>query len=747
MSQRTRKHGKKNRGRSGKPPRWLVLGALAASTAFTGRAYAQDADPRDVRPPAEEDSGPAGSEGPLETVSDTIDVNATGAPLPSSPKLTEPLRDVPQTLTVIPHELFAEQGATTLRDVLRNVTGISIQAGEGGGGVPGDNLSIRGFNATNDIFVDGVRDFGAYARDPYNLEQIEVAKGPASLYTGHGSTGGSVNLVTKTPHLQAEREGTVGVGSDRYNRATLDLNQPIATAGIAGTAFRLNAVWDRENVPGRDRVENRRWGLSPSLSFGLGTPTRLTLSYSRLDQDDLPEYGIPWVPATNTALARYANQPAPVDFHNFYGLVDRDYEKTRTGIATLTFDHDFGDSLSLRSLVRQGHSTRDSVITAPRFLSNDSTTIRRELQSRDLTNEVVAQQNDLTARFETGPLSHALVAGTELSREIGRNHARSGPDAPTADLFHPDPDAPYTGRIMRTGARTESKAETAALYANDTVKLGERWEVTGGLRWDRFAVDYDSIAVDGAATPFERTDEMLSWRSGVVYKPRPEGSVYLSAGTSFNPSAEGATGISLSASTADLEPEKSRAYELGAKWDLFEGRLSANAALFQTEKTNAKTPGLNPGDPPTVLAGVQRVRGAELGLSGRITDRWSTFFGYTWLDSRIVKSNTAAETGSDLANAPEHSGSLWTTYRLPRGFEIGGGIRYMGDRLNSSTTRRLAPAYTLYEATAAWEAGQHLTLRLNLYNLTDERYIDRVGGGHFIPGPGRSVALTTGFDF
>jgi catecholate siderophore receptor len=751
MSKKTGKQAKKNRGRSGKPPRWLVLGALAASTALSGRAYAQEADPRDVKPPAEEDSGRKDSdhkdpEKPLETVSDTIDVNASGTPLPSSPKLPGPLRDLPQTLTVIPRKLMAEQGATTLRDVLRNVTGISIQAGEGGGGVPGDNLSIRGFNATNDIFVDGVRDFGAYSRDPYNLEQVEVAKGPASLYTGHGSTGGSVNLVTKSPYLQADRSGTLAAGSGRYNRATIDLNQPVGTAGIAGTAFRLNAVWDREEVPGRDRVENRRWGIAPSLSFGLGTPTRLTLSYSRLDQDNLPEYGIPWVPATNTALARYANQPAPVDFHNFYGLVDRDYEETKTSLATATFDHDFGDSLSLRSLVRQGHSTRDSVITAPRFLSNDSATIRRELQSRDLTNEIVAQQNDLTARFETGSLAHTLVAGTELSREIGRNYARSGPDAPAADLFHPDPDAPYTGRITRTGARTESKAETAALYANDTVKLGERWEVTGGLRWDRFGVEYESIAVGGAAAPFERTDQMLSWKAGVVYKPLPDASVYVSAGTSFNPAAEGATGISLSASTADLEPEKSRGYEIGTKWDLFGERLSASAAVFQTEKTNAKTPGLNPGDPPTVLAGVQRIQGAELGLTGRITDRWSTFFGYTWLDSRIVRSNTAGETGSDLANAPEHSGSLWTTYRLPRGFEIGGGVRYVGDRLNSSTTRRLAPAYTLYEATAAWEASRSLTLRLNLYNLTDERYIDRVGGGHFIPGPGRSVALTTSFD-
>jgi catecholate siderophore receptor len=679
----------------------------------------------------------------VQWLAETVDV--TASPAPSSPKYTEPLRDTPQTLTVVPRQVMEEQNATTLRDVLRNVTGISIQAGEGGGGVPGDNLSIRGFNSTNDIFVDGVRDFGAYSRDPYNLDRVEVSKGPASLFSGHGSTGGAVNLVTKAPSLETANAGAISAGSAHYGRATVDLNQPLA--GIPNAALRINAMWTAADTPGRDAVESQRWGLAPSLAFGLGTPTRLSLSYSRLDQDNLPDYGIPWVPATNVALRQHANQPAPVDFDTFYGLTGRDYEKTSTGLATATLDHDFNDVLSLRSLLRHGASQRDSVITAPRFLNDQSTAIRRELQSRDLTNGIIAQQNNLTARFATGQVSHAVAAGTEVSRETGRNYLRSGPDAPTTNVFDPHPDDPYAGPITRTGARTESTAETAALYASDTVKLSERWELTGGLRFDRFDVDYKSVAVGGAVTPFRHTDEMLSWRAGVVHKPAPDGSVYLSAGTSFNPGAEGTTGIALTASTADLDPEKSRGYEAGTKWDFFGARLSMNAAVFETVKTNARTPGVNPGDPPTVLKGEQRIRGLELGLTGNLNSRWSTFFGYTWLNSEILKSNTAAERGSDLANSPEHSASLWTTYRLARGFELGGGVQYIGDRLNSATTQRLAPAYTLVDATAAYQVNQRLTLRLNVNNLTDERYIDRVGGGHFIPGAGRSVALTTALDF
>jgi catecholate siderophore receptor len=676
-------------------------------------------------------------------LAESVDVVAPAAP--SSPKYLAPLRDTPQTLTIIPHALIEEQGATTLRDVLRNVTGISLQAGEGGGGLPGDNLTIRGFAARNDIFVDGVRDFGSYTRDPFNIEQVEVAKGPASIYAGRGSTGGSLNLASKAPHAGADRSGTFGLGTDDQSRATLDLNQPVA--GIDGAALRLNLMWNEASIAGRDAVEGRRWGAAPSLAFGLGTPTRVTLSYSHLDQENVPDYGIPWVPPTNVPLADYADQPAPVDFDNFYGLTDRDYEKTVTDLATVEVAHDLGESITLRSLARHGSSERDSIITSPRFASNDSTLINRQLQSRDLEDTIDILQNDLTAVFETGEIHHALVAGVEIARESSENFLRTGPAAPLADLFDPDPGAPYAGPITRTGARTEGTADTGALYASDTVTLGDRWQLTAGLRWDRFDMEFDAVDTEGAVTPFERNDEETSWRAGAVYKPRPNGSVYLGAGTSFNPSAEAATGLNLSASTVALEPEKSRGYEIGTKWDLLDARLSLSAAAFRTEKTNARTPGVLPGDPPTVLQGEQRVDGVELGLSGALNSRWQAFLGYTWMDSEVLESNNPAEVGNELANTPEHSASLWTTYRLRSNFEVGGGAQYVGDRFNNNTATRVAPDYLLFDAMAAYTFNDRFTLRLNVTNLADERYIDRVGGGHFVPGTGRSAALTTALKF
>ncbi|MEZ5286130.1 MAG: TonB-dependent receptor plug domain-containing protein [Vicinamibacterales bacterium] len=235
-------------------------------------------------------------------------VEVTGRmPGVTSPKLTEPLRDIPQTITVIPRAVMEAQAATTLRDVLRNVAGITFQAGEGG--VPaGDQLSIRGFSARTDMFVDGVRDFGGYSRDSFNMEQVEVAKGPTSAIAGRGSTGGAINQVSKAPTDAPVLDATFGAGSASYQRSTIDINQPVKDSPIPGLAVRLNAMWTDTDVPNRDYVSSERWGIAPSVALGLGGRTRATISYFKLAQDNLPEYGLPWVPAnTNPALEAYAN--------------------------------------------------------------------------------------------------------------------------------------------------------------------------------------------------------------------------------------------------------------------------------------------------------------------------------------------------------------------------------------------------------------------------------------------------------
>lgn len=658
----------------------------------------------------------------------------------STPKLTEPLRDIPQTITVIPRAVMQEQGATTLRDVLRNVAGITFQAGEGG--VPaGDQLSIRGFSARTDMFVDGVRDFGGYSRDSFNMEQVEVAKGPTSTLAGRGSTGGAINQVSKAPNLSPSADAAISAGTASYQRSTLDVNQPLPDFPIPGSAIRVNAMWTDTNVPNRERVHAERWGVAPSIGFGAGTATRATLSYFKLKQDNLPDYGLPWVPAnTNPELQAYANGTAPVDQSNFYGLVNRDFEKTDTDLATIDVAHDFGGATIVRNLTRWGRNVRDSVITAPRFAAvNTRTALNRQFQSRDMTDDIVANQTNVTTRFAAGGVQHAIAAGVEFSSEHSINYARTAPAAPTADLFNPNPDDPFAGPITRTGANTDGNANSAAAYAFDTVNIGSHLELTGGLRWDRFAVDYTSTAVTGVPTAFERTDTMTSGRAGAIFKPRTEGSLYVGFGTSFNPSAEG---LSLSAANVGLEPEKTRNLELGTKWDLFRQQLSATAALFRTEKTNSRTPGVNPGDPPTVLAGRQRVEGFEVGISGRLRHWWTAIANYAHMRSTIEASNRPAELDQNLALTPENTLSLWTTVDLPRGIGIGGGAQYMDSVFRNATNTTGVPSYWLLNATASYAVNTHLTLRVNGSNLADADYVDRIGGGHYIPGPGRQLLVT-----
>ncbi len=704
---------------------------------------------------------------------------------------TEPLRDVPQSVTVVPKALIEQQNATSLRDVLRNVPGISMQAGEGGGGPGGDFLSIRGFNARNDVYIDNIRDFGGYSRDPFNFEQVEVVKGPASSYTGRGSTGGSVNLVSKTPGLERNfYNATLGIGTDEFKRFTVDVNQRLTglwkdrsaegePAGNGDSAaegdpffkasFRINALWTESDVANRNEVEYSRWGVAPSLAFGFGDDAKLTLIYFHLDQDNVPDYGIPWVPNTQALLPqKFWNKPSPVDFSNFYGLLDRDQEEIRTDLGTLQYDQKVGDWFSLRNTTRYGQTTRDSITTAPRYINgvtDPSVVINRQFQARDQTDTIIADQFDVRFSFMTFGVKHELVTGFDLAHETAENHLRTAPTAPPANLYHPNPHQKFIGPITYTGAVNESVSDNAGLFIGDTMKFwGDRIQLSGGLRWDYYEAELEQRAAPAVAggpaltTTFDRIDKVFSYRFALAYKPVPIGTFYIAYGTSFNPSAEGAVSLTpLTAATALLEPEENRTIEIGTKWDVLHERLSLTAAVFRTDKTNARTPGLTPLDPPTVLGGEQRVQGFEIGVAGSITEEWKVFGGYTYLDSEIRETNAfttdpltgelVSQKGNELPQTPKHSFSLWTTYALPWDIEIGAGASYVGERFSSADNLREAPDYWLFDAMLSKQITKNVKAQINAYNLADEEYIDRVGGGHFIPGAGRTVILTVGLAF
>lgn len=706
-----------------------------------------------------------------------------------SPKYTAPILDTPQTVNVITKELIKDQNATTLREVLRNVTGISAQAGEGG--VPnGDILTIRGFNARTDMFVDGIRDMGGYTRDPFNYEQVEVAKGPSSAYSGRGSTGGSINLVSKTPNLKRSYAGSVGIGNEQSLRTTLDLNQPIEA--LPGTALRVNALWQEGDVAGRDFVSNQRWAIAPSVAFGLGTENRLTLSYFHMEQKNTPDNGIPWVPDTNVPLAGNIYQAPPgVGFNTWYGLANRDYERVKTDLVTLEAEKDINENLTIRNIFRYGRNERDSIYTTPRFLTSKikdpadpskeititGTDINREFKSHMRVTEIIADTISARAKFDTWKFSHTVDGGFEFAHERENNRARAtlaGPNGPITTVDNPDAqDKPFPyavgsdGKLWTgpfTGASTTTTSNSYGIFLFDTIKLHEKLELNAGVRWDRFEADSQNVAVRGSTTTvtdpitkvktttknksvyLSRTDEAVTYRIGPVFKPVPNGSIYIGYGTSFNPSAEGLA-VTVAANNIDVKPEESHSFEIGTKWDFFDKRLMLQGSIFRIEKTNARTPNLDPNDPAVVLEGEQRVDGLELGASGSITEHWKVFTGFTYLNSQYVKSNTEAEIGRRLPGTPQTSFNFWTTYELPWNITIGGGGQYVGSRFADATNLRKAPDYWTFDAMVGYKINANLNAQFNISNLADEKYIDRTQGGHFIPGVGRTAMFTLNFNF
>lgn len=657
----------------------------------------------------------------------------------SSSKYTAPLRDTPQSVTVIPQAVLQAQNATTLRDVLRNTPGITFQAGEGGA-VPGDqNFTLRGFSAKSSLFIDGFRDVGSYARDAFFIDRVEVAKGPTAAIAGRSATGGAINQVSKRPTLDTSRDLSVGLGTDEYKRITADINEPFGDAA----ALRLNLMYHDADVPDRDIAENQRWGVAPSLALGLGTPTRLTFGYIHIEQDNVPDYGLPW----NTPLGDGAG--IDLDPSNYYGLEDYDFEDLETDVATVWLQHDVSDSIVIENALRYLDTVRDSAITAPR-------PPRRQLQRRTTQNELWANQTNLLASFDVGSVSHSVTAGVELSREEtdNRRSAHSDNQPPIVDVANPDSSQSPLGPMPpNNGPLNETTVDTIGVYAFDTLSLTEQWQLTGGLRWDSFDVEYTEteFATGTRLQALQSSDSVLSWQAGVVYKPRENGSVYLSYGTSFDPSFDSANaGAELSeepdaSSNVNLEPEESRNYELGTKWDLLDGALGVTAALFRTEKTNARTRTAR--GEPYVMSGEQRVDGIELSASGNLTPDWLVFAGFAYMRTDIGAAADPAEVSNELALTPEKSFNVWTSYQFASRLMIGAGVQYLDNVFRNATNTTEVPSYWLLDAMASYPLSQRVTLQLNATNLADEEYVDRVGGGHFMPGAGRTVSLMANVNF
>lgn len=736
------------------------------------------------------------------TVTDTAIDDKTKSEELESPRYTRPLLDIPQTVTVITDQVLLEQNLLTLRDALSTVPGITFGAGEGGGGY-GDSINLRGYSANGDILVDGVRDSAQYTRtDPFNLEQIEVSNGANSVYSGTGSVGGTINLVTKSPTRRDSTTVTAGVGTDDYYRATADVNRAFGNLGV-----RLNAMWHENDVPRRDVESYKRWGIAPSLTLGLNEPTRLTLAYLHQEDDNTPQYGVPYY--KNAVF----DGPLPgIDREGYYGYANVDAQETTVDSITATFAHDFSETLGVRNLARYQKVKQFTLVNPPQggtFCLPDGRTQTGVAcpagsnvpntyyvggprgNTRDTVNDLFYNQLDFNAEVDTGGISHSLVLGGSFSKEdyhldTGnslRNPGGALPNPALPPISITDPNPIYTGPVnfIRSGA-TEGELEAYAVYLFDTIALNEQFEINGGVRYEKSKNDVTNLtyatsgALTGAPVRFGGDDSLFSYRVGLVYKPVPNASIYVATSNSENPSRTSVNGsctqnITVGSGTVvvnlcNIEPEQAKSYEVGAKWNLFDDRLQLNGAIFRNERSNYRVASNDPILPDPVLDGESRVDGFALGASGEVNDRWTIFANYTYLDSKVVQNvsdrcrdNPAATgcgglidvtAGNPLTNTPKHSGSLWTTYEIFDGLTLGYGFTYQGEFFlnNGAPPLYKSDDYWVHRAYASYEIADGASLQLNVTNLTDETYYTRIrNNGWATPGDGRAAVLTLNYSF
>lgn len=720
-----------------------------------------------------------------------------------SPKMTQVLRDTPQSISVISSETLKEQNALSLQDVLKNVAGITFTSGEGNLGW-GDFFTIRGFSTEQSVTVDGVRDGGMSSRtDIFNMEQAEVFKGTGSVESGVSAVGGSVNLVSKEAQLGSFYRGTFGLGSQNYRRAAADINQMLGET----TALRVNLMSHYNGVARRNEVDYERYGAAVSLATGLGTSTRFYLDGFHQRDDNTPDGGQPIQRGTKGQRMPNVGKDA------WYGAAGLYAQHTQIDTLTGRIEHDLSAGTTLRSQLRYERSDNWGVYAPARFTAADADGNKTCTGTRcatlgyvglgglssvgtvsaytDYANvdtgaygylrgsdfgtskryEIYDSQTDIKTSFHTGGIKHDLAAGIELFREYYGDHERSML-APAGDMFFDLANPRTTGfastTVVKGAGNARAKVESAGIYLNDTITLAEGWQVQAALRADRFKAQ---------SVTASRSDTAIGGRLGLVYKPVEAGAVYVSYSQAAQPSAVGLTTndtIYGAAATAALKPAKSRTWEAGSKWDLLGGALGLTGAVFRTELSDSWEYNADDTSPVRALPS-KRVDGFELEAHGRITPAWSIIASFSHLKSKITK---GVNEGVEAANVPDWGGSLWTSYKVGSGVELSYGAQYVGRRrytnnkyvggLNNMSSYAMgpsgvyaiytldqekAPSFIVQNAAVRWHVNENVTANLNVANLTNKFYWSRIGASldgfqlYGIPGAGRTVSGSLDFAF
>ena len=718
------------------------------------------------------------------------------------------IKDTPQAISVVDQKLMKDQGVTSLQQALRNVPGITVAIGEGGT-LSGDQFKVRGFDANNDIYLDGLRDFGVYTRDSFDDQAVEVLKGPSGAMFGRGTTGGVINTVSKTPGPMSDYDVSAVVGSGKYYRATADLNMPIN----ASTAFRLNLMANSNHVVGRDLTGSARWGVAAALGFGIGGPTSVTLGYFHQDDRRRPDYGIVIIQPPGGLIAKPATEYGlPRD--TFTGFA-ADKDHTHADIVTVRLAHDVAPGVSFASDSRLGvysrafqYTTVDqcSAACTAAFFDGDPATIPYGGIGGggpyDQHAWGVQNISALTAEFRLGGLRNKLVAGWDVSYQDNRKTfaAYSLPPGIAArnlipvNLLDPShafpagyavitpPVLPAANTLGQPGTnitsgtyivRANGSATDLAAFATDRLWFTDQISVIGGFRFDHYPARYSTVDVRAVASQFSNTSNLVDPRVSLVFEPTPDQTWYVSWSKAATPVGTAIVGTAnpITAATQAFEPDKSESWEAGAKLAFLDGRLALTGAIFDISKSNAKQVDPVTGEISAQSSQRQRVRGGEAAITGQITGAWSVNLAYTYLDSTILEDLSCGGTpvvcnlnpftvGRPVVYAPKNAATLWTSYEVMAvpGLSLGGGITYQdhvylqyataGTAPNPTALTKIAevPHTLSLDAMIAYQIGE-TRIALNAYNLTDRLNYSQVFANRGVPAPGRSFAVTlsTGF--
>jgi catecholate siderophore receptor len=673
----------------------------------------------------------------------------------ASGKLTEPLVNTPRTVTSVPKEVIEDKGARDLRELARSVPGLTIGSAEGGNAYGA--FAIRGFKANNDIFVDNIRNPGNLIPDAFFIEQVEIYKGPSGGIAGRNTIGGAVNIISKQPDLTSNFfDVTTTVGTDNMFRTTIDANQILSP----NFAMRANIMYDQHDVAGRDFADSERWGGLISATARVSDSVKVTLDYLRYRNDATPDWGVPvrnvdHVPVTELGIPR----------DTWVGMRGLDFFKERADIVTGTVVAKLTDGVRLTNRARAGESEVDYVATSMEGYPDV------HHPNRDQTANIYANQTELNFRFNTGTFYHNLVAGVELTREtidrFGYNVSNLF-DTPALPATNPNArpfpfnpyDPFYTDVILGKGKVYDATITTAGAYLTDTIHLSKQWIANAGIRFDDF--ERDQVGGKGAAgttDPAANTArvqaDLFSWHAGIVYKPVPIASFYAAYATSQSPvgselDSTGAQYNGLSPTLVNVPPQEARSVEVGTKWELFNRRLLATVALFQTEVDHARTnDNVTATDPGNAFKGKYRVQGIEFGAAGNLTKDWSVYGGLVLLDTEVLKSSNPQDIGRRLANIPLTQFSLLSRYQLTDRLAIAGAATYGGEIYGGHLAANAANNHTVdwwrFDAFAEYKLTGNIDLKISGLNLTDELYYDAIyqaTDSFAFVAPGRAGYLT-----